>query len=38
MDLSLSCGTIAASMLGNMLAGNSKIPGQSVIRVSEGVI
>ena len=34
----MSCGTIAASMLGNMLAGNSKIPGQSVIRVSEGVI
>ena len=34
----MSCGTIAASILGNMLAGNFKIPEQGVIRVSEGVI
>ena len=30
--------TLVASMLGNMLAGKSKIPGRGVIRASVGVI
>ena len=31
-------GTLAASMLGNMLAGKAKVLGQGVIRAAEGVI
>ena len=30
-------GTLALSMLGNMSAGNHKIPGQGVIRARKGV-
>ena len=36
--LEMLLGTLAASILGNMLAGKPKIPGLGAIRVSEGVI
>ena len=36
--LGMLLGTLAASMLGNMLAGKAKVLGQGVIRAAEGVI
>ena len=34
----MSLGTLAASILGNMLAGKPEIPGPRVITAGEGVI
>ena len=36
--LGMLLGTLAASMLGNMLPGKAKVLGQGVIRAAEGVI